>query len=557
MTIFTGGQRERTTKDIEEFSVSTGQVQKAFESEAIRFSPLPSIFRGINQFMYQRDETSPVLEVEAQEERIKAAQVPLKPEEGMRQSTLELLIERKQRELADKSVIKRASAGQFISGIGAGFVVAAFDPINIASAFMPIGRASQLAAALASKATRTGRALTRARIGGLQGLAGAAVVEPFVAFQATNEQADYKMTDSLMNLAFGTALGGGLHSGIGVLTDGINGGHLPKVGKGEVPERLSQLSPRIREDILKANLASNVEDRVGIPLVNILDLVEQPKLAQAGVTDLGTTIDGKFRFTEKTVITNEVVPSNIEGIARDANPQLFNTLDNIRQEEASIKQQLERVSEDRKTSDAVVKIDEEIAALHEQRTSLTKRKVKKLDAKIDALEKTRDALISEESPVMQGLRFKLQTIDEAKRDIAPNVAQELSRVEQSEKYVKRFGQEQRRINRRAKGMSFDRVQLERLQSIQNFRMADVEVAAQVDRELAPRSSFDTVADAEGSLKDQTARLDEAITQTDGAISEELTAIKDFAMAAVEAEIAVDEAYAKGLRARALCELGVG
>jgi len=354
MTIFTGGQRERTTKDIEEFSVSTGQVQKAFESEAIRFSPLPSIFRGIDQFMYQRDETSPVLEVEAQEERIKAAQVPLKSEEGMRQSTLELLIERKQRELADKSVIKRASTGQFISGIGAGFVVAAFDPINIASAFMPIGRASQLAAALASKTTRTGRALTRARIGGLQGLAGAAVVEPFVAFQATNEQADYKMTDSLMNLAFGTALGGGLHSGIGVLTDGINGGHIPKVGKGEVPERLSQLSPRIREDILKANLASNVEDRVGIPLVNILDLVEQPKLAQAGVTDLGTTIDGKFRFTETTVITNEVVPSNIEGIARDANPQLFDTLDNIRQEEASIKQQLERVSEDRKTSDAVV-----------------------------------------------------------------------------------------------------------------------------------------------------------------------------------------------------------
>jgi hypothetical protein len=557
MTIFTGGQRERTTKNIEEFSVSGGQVQRAFESEAVRFSPVPSIYRGVEQFLSQRDETSPILDVEAQEERIKEMGVPLKPEEGLRKSTLELLIERKQRELADKSVIERASTGQFIAGIGAGFVVAAFDPINVASAFMPIGRASQLAAALASKTSRTGRALTRARIGGLQGLAGAAVVEPFVAFQATNEQADYTMTDTLMNLAFGTALGGGLHSGIGVISDGITGAHLPKVGEGEVPQRLSKLSPRVRGDILKANLASNVEDRVGLPLVNILDLVEQPELAQVGITDPGTTIKGKFRFSEQTIITNEVIPPDIEGIARDANPQLFDTLDDIRAEEASIKQQLERVSEDRKTSDAVVKIDEEIAALQEQRIGLTKRKVKKLDAKIEALEKKRDALISEETPVMQGLRFKLQTIDEAKRDIAPNVAQELSRVEQSERYVTRFGQEQKRVDRRAKGISFDRVELERLQSVQNLRMADVEIAAQVDRELAPRSSFDTVADAEDSLKEQTSRLDEVIAQTDEALSDELIAIKDSEMAAVEAEIAVDDAYAEGLRVRTLCELGVG
>ena len=48
---------------------------------------------------------------------------------------------------------------------------------------------------------------------------GAAVVEPIVYGVAQKVQADYGLADSLLNITFGTILGGGLHVGAGKLKD--------------------------------------------------------------------------------------------------------------------------------------------------------------------------------------------------------------------------------------------------------------------------------------------------------------------------------------------------
>jgi hypothetical protein len=52
-----------------------------------------------------------------------------------------------------------------------------------------------------------------------EGAVGAALVEPLVYSAAKRVQADYGAADSLLNIAFGSILGGGLHVGIGKLRD--------------------------------------------------------------------------------------------------------------------------------------------------------------------------------------------------------------------------------------------------------------------------------------------------------------------------------------------------
>jgi predicted ABC-type ATPase len=105
-----------------------------------------------------------------------------------------------------------------LAGFGVGLGVSALDPINLASAFVPVvGQARWLAALRATSGlTRFG---ARAGLGAIEGAAGAAAVEPIVWGVARHEQADYGAVDALMNVAFGAALGGGLHSVGGAIGD--------------------------------------------------------------------------------------------------------------------------------------------------------------------------------------------------------------------------------------------------------------------------------------------------------------------------------------------------
>ena len=142
-------------------------------------------------------------------------------EEGIKEGLANLLAERHDERL-DFQVTLRRSRGGFGLGaaqFGVALAGSVLDPLNVASAFIPtVGLARG-----ATVASRLGRKGNRFTTGMMDGAIGAAVVEPLVIGAAAAEQdREYGLMDSFLNVALGSALGGGLHWGVGKLTDRIN-----------------------------------------------------------------------------------------------------------------------------------------------------------------------------------------------------------------------------------------------------------------------------------------------------------------------------------------------
>jgi len=131
----------------------------------------------------------------------------------------------KRGELARRDNFARAdsSAPEWAARIGVGLVAGAIDPLNLASAFIPVVGAVRAQAMLAQQGTRIGRIAASARIGAIEGAVGQAVLEPVNRFVASQEQRDYTLADSLLNIAFGAVLGSLLHGGGRAVVDGWRG----------------------------------------------------------------------------------------------------------------------------------------------------------------------------------------------------------------------------------------------------------------------------------------------------------------------------------------------
>jgi hypothetical protein len=124
------------------------------------------------------------------------------------------IMETKIKEMRNQQILDKGQKG-FVAGtakLGSGVVASVLDPVNIASAFIPIGRVLTVLGAAKLVGSRTlGASITR---GSFSGAVGAAIVEPIPLYSAKQYQLDYDMTDSLMNIVFGGVIGGGAH-GIG------------------------------------------------------------------------------------------------------------------------------------------------------------------------------------------------------------------------------------------------------------------------------------------------------------------------------------------------------
>lgn len=160
----------------------------------------------------------------------------------------------KREELQRQDVFRRAQGGglEWTARIGVGLAASLLDPLNIASAFIPVVGPARYAKWLAGAAGPGGRAGIRAGVGAAEGAVGAALIEPIVIGQMSAEQSDYTMADSLLNVAFGTVLGGGLHAGFGAIGDSIKGGFARQV---------EDLPPDAKEASLRSALAALDEGR--------------------------------------------------------------------------------------------------------------------------------------------------------------------------------------------------------------------------------------------------------------------------------------------------------
>ena len=150
-----------------------------------------------------------------------------------------------------EDVIARRQGGVgtgMVARFAAGLPAAIIDPLNVASAFLPGVREARVASVLGGAAAGVGgRLAVRGIAGASAGLVGAAALEPLNYWLAQQDKDDYTMGDVLTNLAFGTVLGGVLHSGIGVVRD----------RRGALPA----WSPEMHEAALRHTLAATVEGR--------------------------------------------------------------------------------------------------------------------------------------------------------------------------------------------------------------------------------------------------------------------------------------------------------
>lgn len=255
------GYRVSKTQQLEDLSSGLGVALGATASQVWVENPSSSLFRfgkleqaqrgtfipGSKGGQFRAPTTDDVLAKEDADRRVTEAGVPLTiGEQGIREEALNILITRKREELKRKATIDSAPAG-FWNGaakIGVGLAVSIADPINIASAFVPVVGTARYARLLAGVSTAAGRAGVRAGVGVTEGIVGAALVEPLVLISAEAEQADYGLYDSFLNLAFGAVLGGGLHTGLGAIGDAI--------GKS---------SPQTKETMLKGAMGQVMDDR--------------------------------------------------------------------------------------------------------------------------------------------------------------------------------------------------------------------------------------------------------------------------------------------------------
>jgi type II secretory pathway component PulM len=138
------------------------------------------------------------------------------------QLELSILAERKQKELKREAILSRADTGLAPTAgrLGLSLVTSLMDPLTVASAFIPVVGEARYGALLANAGQSVlRRAAVRAGVGVVEGAVGAAITEPIVYAAKRQEQADYTLSDSLLNIGVGGLFGGGLHAVGGALVD--------------------------------------------------------------------------------------------------------------------------------------------------------------------------------------------------------------------------------------------------------------------------------------------------------------------------------------------------
>lgn len=193
---------------------SLGEELAETARETFEFNPVQAIQR--QEDLAAANRSTNILSAEAARSKLRNANLDTQltvPDQGITQEALDILIQRKQIENKRAELYSRSPGGfgRGAARLAVGFGVSLFDPINIASGFVPVISQARYASLLRARAGIGGRTAVRAGVGIAEGVAGAALIEPIILSTARAEQADYDASDSLLNIAFGAAIGGGLH----------------------------------------------------------------------------------------------------------------------------------------------------------------------------------------------------------------------------------------------------------------------------------------------------------------------------------------------------------
>lgn len=329
MTLYTDMPVRRGPFFLEDYEASLGASIDATAEAASVTNPINSIMRmrelsraergvgnnilDFNPFGAQPPSTaSPMTDAATARQRIKDEGLSLTvPDDGIRSRALDILIERKKAERQREDIINRAPTGVGASSarFATNLAVSAMDPLNIASAFIPVVGEAKYAAMLGRAGGILGRTGVRAAVGAAEGVVGAAVVEPLVYGAARQEQADYDLTDSLANIAVGTVLGGGLHVGAGAISDAVSAGHDWRTARAApdapIPRMMQAAPPDVRAAAIRTGVSQAVDGRE----LNIEPLFQLPgtmeRLSEIQLGDLRTEALARFGEGEKNIVALE------------------------------------------------------------------------------------------------------------------------------------------------------------------------------------------------------------------------------------------------------------
>lgn len=159
------------------------------------------------------------LEEQARQIRDAGLEGQIKPVEGYRQEALDIVMGSKQLENAAGLVSENQGIGGTIAGFGAGLAASFMDPINIASAFVPVAGEARVMSLMAGASGIGQRAAIRAGLGAASGALGAAMIEPMIYLGQQEVQADYTFANSMLNMSFGAIMGGVMHAGGGTFAE--------------------------------------------------------------------------------------------------------------------------------------------------------------------------------------------------------------------------------------------------------------------------------------------------------------------------------------------------
>jgi len=255
------------------------------------------------------------MSVEDQAQRIKDAGLEkhVKPQEGYSSEMLDIILERKRGELQRAAVREAAPASWAPVGLGAGLGLALLDPINVASAFVPVVGEARALSILGRASGALGRAGARAGIGAVEGLAGAAMVEPIIAAARTQEQAEYGMATALANIAFGAAFGAALHPAAGAVGDWLRtrrGQRQPWAFVQPTPLTQELMDAHARE-IYEARMAANPgADRVRVGQESQAAAALFDARSRAWAYDLGRTPEEYYAQNKPEYRAGEDVPED-------------------------------------------------------------------------------------------------------------------------------------------------------------------------------------------------------------------------------------------------------
>lgn len=203
------------------------------------------------------DPRARVLSLEEANEKGKA--LGLRFSEPPSQGQYDYLAELKQAETERNLTISKSS-GIATAGLGllADFAAQAVDPLNIATAFVPVVREARFGA----WAARYGMGFARVAKGGIEGAVGAALVTPLIYSQAQDLQQEYGLSDAFLDVVLGAGLGSGLHYAGGKIADTVRAARLKSLGR--TIDRQLAAYDSIKGNLSREYAPSNMGDAVTV-----------------------------------------------------------------------------------------------------------------------------------------------------------------------------------------------------------------------------------------------------------------------------------------------------